>query len=152
MKTIDTSKITQICVAVRDAKETAKHWAAFFGVDEPEVFASEKYEITHAVYNGKPCNGRIYQAIFDFENIQVEIVSPVDDEPSYWLDWINEHGEGIHHLALRTKDMDAAVAELKDKNFDVIQRGSWPTEPVDGQYAYITTAEKLKCCLELLCF
>lgn len=147
---IDRNKVLQICILVKDVKETGRHWADFLQVEMPEVSVTEKYDKTQAMYLEKPCNGRIYQCVFELENIQIEVVEPVDDEPSFWSDYLREHGEGVHHIAFLTKDMDAAVRELSGEGCGIIQRGSWPADPADGQYAYFDTLKKLKCCVELL--
>jgi hypothetical protein len=118
----------------------------------PPVDMSEKYPLTHAVYKNEHCNGRIYQACFNLNNIQLEIVGPVDGEPSAWREYLDKHGEGLHHLALYTKDIDRAIAEFSNEGIDVSQRGYWPAEPKDGAYAYLETYDELKCVVELLSF
>lgn len=152
MSTLNRKMTSQICVLVRDVHAKAAAWAKFLQVQMPEVTVSERYDITKAVYRGEPCDGQIYQAIFDMDNIQLEVVGPVDGTSSYWRDYLDSHGEGLHHIAFRTSNMQDTLAELKDEGYDMIQWGCWLAEPKDGQYAYITSKEKLGCVIELLDF
>ena len=143
-------RVTQIGFLVRDAEAAAKEWAKFPQIEVPPVTMCEAYEVTHATYEGKPCYGRIRQVIIDVDNIQLEFIEPVGDEPSFWYDSLRKQGEGLHHIAFSTGDMDGSLKTMDQEGFRLIQRGSWPDTPRDGQYAYLDTMDRLKCCIELL--
>lgn len=149
---MDKKKVIQIGILVKDIQQTAKDWAEFLGVDVPKISRTAGVEVTHAVYKGEPCNGRIDQVCFDFDNIQIELISPVDEEPSFWKECLDRDGEGLHHIAFHTQEIEKDMEALEQKGYVVLQKGYWPDQPRDGAYAYADTVEKLKCTIELLDF
>ena len=83
---------------------------------------------------------------------EIELISLVDREPSFWRDSLDRDGEGLHHIAFYTGDIQGDLARLNQSGFVTIQQGSWPESPRDGYYAYADTRDKLKCTVELLDF
>jgi methylmalonyl-CoA/ethylmalonyl-CoA epimerase len=144
----DKSKIIQVGILVKDINHAAKEWAEFLQMDMPEIFTCNKYEETGAKYNGKPCYGRIYQAIFNFENIEMELIQPMGEEPSVWKDCLDKDGEGIHHIAFRVSNMKESVEEYDKKGMPLMQDGVFP----GGGYAYLDARKKLGIILEFLTF
>lgn len=68
---------------------------------------------------------------------------------STWQDFLDEHGEGIHHIAFPVKGMDEKI--LAVENFcgaKCVQRGKYGGG--NGEYAYLDAHDEMKCMLELL--
>ncbi len=149
---MNTKEIYQIGILVRDIRQTAARWAALLGRPMPEIGITEDYAVTHAVYRGQPCHGRIYQAAFQLGSVELEFVSPVDDEPSYWKECLDRDGEGLHHLGFRTDSIEDDMQSLRDGGYPIVQTGNWPDTPRDGAYAYADGTDALKCVIELLDF
>lgn len=149
MSVINRKKVTQIGILVWDLDKAAAAWKKYLGV-EPYIGETADYQVTGATYKGEACYGRIKQAMFDLDNIQIELIAPIGDEPSIWHDYLEEHGEGIHHIAFSSDDTDAAVQELEQDGKPVIQYGTWPAEPRDGRYTYLDAQDDLKVILEIL--
>ena len=87
-------------------------------------------------------------AFFNFENISIELLEPVG-QPSTWKDFLDNKGEGLHHIAFEVKDMDDKIAQLKDKGIPLSQQGQW-TGGSGGRYAYFESEPQLAMILELL--
>lgn len=121
---MDKSKIIQIGLLVHDLDRTAAEWGKLFDV-KPIFNLTDGYERTGTVFRGEPCYRRVRQAFINLDNVQIELISPYGNEPSAWQEGINKRGEGLRHVALKTEDMDAAVGELKEKGFRVMQSGRW---------------------------
>ena len=149
---MNTKEIYQIGILVRDIRQTAAHWAELLGRPMPEIGITGDYATTHTVYRGQPCHGRIYQAAFQLGSVELEFVSPVDDEPSYWKECLDRDGEGLHHLAFRTDNITDDMQGLRDVGCPIVQSGNWPDTPRDGVYAYADGKDALKCVIELLDF
>ena len=63
-----------------------------------------KYEVTGTTVNGEPRRTRTASwRFFDLENIQLELIQP-NGVKSTWQDFLDEHGEGIHHIAFPVKE------------------------------------------------
>ncbi len=86
-------------------------------------------------------------AFFDVgPGLQLELIQP-NEEPSTWRDYLNEHGEGIHHIAFQIKDSKAKVASAEAAGLKLVQRGVYGDG--SGEYNYLEAPE-LKCIVELL--
>ena len=82
------------------------------------------------------------------EHIQIELIQP-NGVKSTWQDFLDEHGEGIHHLAFKVKKTDEAIAAMADfAGATVLQHGKYGDG--GGEYTYLDTCDQLKCIIELL--
>jgi catechol 2,3-dioxygenase-like lactoylglutathione lyase family enzyme len=140
------SIVTQIGILTDDIQRSKAAWEAFFGLSPQPVSTSEGYAKTAAVYDGRPLEGRIYQACFNLQNIEVELIQPVDDTPSYWKECLDRDGCGVHHFSFAVKNMDGSIAKLGDMGLTLRQRGEFP----NGRYAYLDGTDTLGVVLELL--
>ncbi len=147
---MDKTKVVQIGFLVKDIHAAAEAWAGFLGCPVPEIGMTEDYAVTHAMYRGKPCYGRILQAIFPLEGAELELISPVGEEASYWKECLDRDGEGLHHIAFYTREIDRDQESLSARGCEIVQSGFWPDSPRDGAYAYADATASLKCVIELL--
>lgn len=149
MSEIEKEKVIQIGILVRNVENAAEAWSRFLNM-EPIFIETAEYEVTGASYLGKPCYGMLKQAVFELENIQIELISPMNDEPSVWRDCLERDGEGLHHIAFFTSNMALSVNNMADAGYKVMQSGAWPDQPKGGRYAYLDTREDLKTIIEFL--
>lgn len=150
-QTIQKQLITQIGILTPDIQASKAAWETFLGLSVQPVTESFGYEVTHATYLGRPLNGRIYQVCFQFGNIELELIQPVDSTPSYWKDCLDKNGPGIHHIAFAVKDMEESVSRCEALGLSLMQRGSWPAgEYPGGSYAYLDGMDSMHVVLELL--
>lgn len=144
--TIDTDNIRQIGILTNDIEQATRQTAVFLKSPVPAIMTSQGYEQTRAVYRGAPCTARIYQSFFNLENIQIELIQPMDDTPSIWKECLDKDGEGLHHIAFQVKNMAEAIADLEAQGVPLLQKGEYP----GGRYAYLDDREKRKVIVELL--
>jgi catechol 2,3-dioxygenase-like lactoylglutathione lyase family enzyme len=143
---LGTDVVVQIGIIVRDIEKTAKDFAEFFGVEVPQIIETEEYEKTHTEYRGKPTNARAKLTFFrNFKNIEIELIEP-DENPSTWREFLETHGEGIHHIGVFVKNMDEKIENLRKEGIEFVQKGDY----TGGRYAYMDSTDKLKFILELL--
>jgi len=55
----------------------------------------------------------------DAGNAYVQLVQPLDSTSPLGA-WLEEHGEGLHHICFGVDDVPTAVAELSDPGSDVV--------------------------------
>lgn len=146
---IDTNLITQVGFIVKDIEASKKKFAAFFGVEPPAHFDGGKFEITGTTVNGQPApEANCLMAFFDVgTNVQFELIQP-NGVKSTWQDFLDEHGEGIHHVAFGVKDMNGKIKSCENFGMKCIQRGKYGSG--NGEYAYMDATDDLKCIIELL--
>ena len=86
-------------------------------------------------------------AFFDVgPGIQLELIQP-NEEPSTWRQFLDEKGEGIHHVAFQVKDSKTCVANAEKAGLTLVQHGVYGDG--SGEYNYLDAPE-LKCIVELL--
>jgi methylmalonyl-CoA/ethylmalonyl-CoA epimerase len=141
-------KITQIGILVEDAEQSAKLYAALFGMDVPDIVLTDPVEISKAQYNGKKTTAQAKLAFFKFENTTIELIQPVGG-PSTWKECLDRNGPGVHHIAFDVKGMDDYIELLDKKGARLVQRGEWAAY-TGGQYSYVDTTPHLGVMLELL--
>jgi len=140
-------KPVQIAIVVRDIRRAARMWARLLGVEEPQVVETGEWEETRMTYRGAPSRGRAKLAFFDLGGLALELIEPVGG-PSTWSDFLERHGEGLHHIAFVVDDMDEAIRELEELGGELVQRGEFE----GGSYAYVDARGSLGAIIELLTF
>lgn len=144
---IGTDVVVQIGLVVNDLDKTGRKFADFFGVECPPTCYSGEAEVVKGTYLGKPTNASCHMKFFETPHLQIELIEP-DDTPSVWRDFLNEKGEGLHHIAFKVKSADEQIKNLEEKGYPLLQRGLYGD--ASGQFAYMDTQGDLKLILELL--
>ena len=145
---LGTNLIAQVGFIVKDVEESKKKWAAFLGVDVPETQPIGDYKITGTQYKGEPApDAYCWMAFFDVgPGLQLELIQP-NEAHSTWHDFLEEHGEGMHHIAFQVKDSAAKVASAEAAGLKLIQHGVYGDG--SGEYNYLDAPE-FHCIIELL--
>lgn len=145
---VGTHLLAQVGFIVKDIETTKRKWAAFLGVEVPETQPCGDYEVTQTVYEGQPApEANSLLAFFDVgPGLQIELIQP-NEAPSTWRKFLDEHGEGMHHLAFQLKDSAEKVASAEAHGLRLVQHGTYGDG--GGEYNYLDAPE-LKCIVELL--
>ena len=145
---VGTHMLAQVGFIVKDVEATKKKWAAFLGVEVPPTQLSGDYAITQTQYKGESApEAACKMAFFDVgPGLQLELIEP-NEQPSTWRSFLEEHGEGMHHVAFQVKDSKACVASAEAAGLKLVQRGLYGDG--SGEYNYLDAPE-LKCIVELL--
>jgi 4-hydroxyphenylpyruvate dioxygenase-like putative hemolysin len=145
MNKLDSNIIVQIGIIVTDIEQKACNYAEIFGIPVPKIVTIADEPISNTQYRGKLSSATGKAAFFDLGAIQMELIEPVG-APSTWEEFLRTHGEGLHHIALRTENMAEAVQLLESKGLEAVQSGAWD----GGQYTYVEGTKQLGTILELL--
>ena len=145
---VGTHLVAQVGFIVKDVEEIKKKWAAFLGVDVPPTQPIGDYAVTQTRYQGDPApEAYCWMAFFDVgPGLQLELIQP-NEKPSTWRSFLEEKGEGIHHVAFPVKDSAACVARAEAAGLKLVQQGVYGDG--SGEYNYLD-APDLKCIVELL--
>jgi len=146
---IDTNVITQVGFIVKNIEKSKKKWAAFFGVPVPPTVEAGDHKVTQTKYKGKSApKAKCLMAFFDAgPKMQLELIQP-NGEKSTWQNFLDKHGEGIHHIAFNVNGMEKILKTCEEAGIDCVQRGKYGD--ASGEYAYLDTAKDYKCVIELL--
>lgn len=145
---VGTHLVAQVGFIVKDVEAAKKKWAEFLGLEIPPTQLIGAYETTQTVYQGQPApEAYCWMAFFDVgPGLQLELIQP-NDKPSTWRSFLDEHGEGIHHVAFQVRDSKACVARAEAAGLKLVQHGVYGDG--SGEYNYLD-APDLKCVVELL--
>ena len=122
--------INQIGIVVRNVDECVKNYEKFFGEGSFSVMEGEASAI---LADGREVNIKGKLAFAQLGPVQVELIE-IKEGPSIHVDFLKEHGEGIHHVAVYTDDFDRDVEIFRKKGAGVLQMG-----PGLRRYAYMDT-------------
>ena len=146
---LGTDLVTQVAIIVKDVEVTKKKFAEFFGIEPPPTIGAGDYGVTQTKYMGSPApKAACKMAFFSVgPNMSLELIEP-NGEKSTWQDFLDEKGEGLHHIAFGVKGTDGKVKACEEFGMKLTQRGKYGD--ASGEYAYLDATKDLKCFIELL--
>jgi len=110
-------KLNHIGIAVRSVTEGRKFFEGALGA---------RFLYEHA----NPDAGyRIFE--FDLNGFTLELLEPLGKE-SFLHEFLDKHGEGLHHLTLDVPDAKAQIAELKEKGIKVVNEREYGPDSYEG--------------------
>lgn len=128
--------IKQIAIAVKDLESVAESYWNILGIGPWAIYEWEAPTVYDRKYRGKSTTAREKIALAEVGNVELELVQPIDGD-SIYQDWLDEHGEGLHHLKFLVEDVDKTAAILAEEGFPSIQSGRFGPEGGKGAYNYI---------------
>src|SRR5512136_2646593 len=135
---LGTTTVTQVAIIVRDIEAKARAWAHILGLPVPTVIVTDPVEVAQTEYRGQPSPAQAKLCFFQLGQVSLELIEPIG-QPSTWRDFLDAHGEGVHHLAFVIKGMDEKIAILDGKGIPLAQRGDY----TGGRYAYLDAESAL---------
>ena len=122
----------QVGVVVRDLDRVTAELTRIFGIGPFRVVTyppAGRPDIERG-YRGKPGDFTYRQAFVDLGSVELEIIQPVSGR-SIWSDFLEQHGEGIHHICLGVEDIEAALREYEAKGIELLNKT--PRKTADGR-------------------
>lgn len=111
--------IDHIGIAVRDIEASKALYSKLFGV---EKFHEETVESVRA---------RV--ASFMINGVRIELVSPLAEDTPLGR-YLAKNGDGLHHVAFRSSDINSDIQDLKHGSFEFIYE-----EPIPGAHDMLVT-------------
>jgi catechol 2,3-dioxygenase-like lactoylglutathione lyase family enzyme len=133
--------IDQVAVVVRDLDRTMKSYTEEFGIAPWAVYTFSPDWIPEMTFRGKEQPYIMKVAFAYVGDMMYELIESVQG-PNIYEEWLNEHGEGLHHLGYYVDDIDAAIEEMEDKGYPVLQSGRGFGTDGDGAYAYFDVSAR----------
>ena len=113
--------VFQVGMVVQDVEKTIENLKTYFELDEESIVIKSTKEkaqqgiVTENKYNGVPVEFYIKTARLNFGGIDFEYIEPLCKEGGDpYSDWLNIHGQGIHHINMKLEDrsvIDSIMAE-----------------------------------------
>ncbi|MFZ5868126.1 MAG: VOC family protein [Thermodesulfobacteriota bacterium] len=93
-------KIDHIGIAVHNLEEALKVYEGVYGLQPLKIETLEQLHV------------RI--AFIPLGEVLIELLEPTEEGAGRIGQFLKEKGEGLHHIALRVQDIDAALGRLKE--------------------------------------
>lgn len=118
----------QIALVVADMEKALDTWCTLFGVPRPEIRISEAVPNPNETYRGQTaCYGLKFAVIDCRERGFVIEVHEPDENPSTFREFLDTHGNGVHHIGFDVGEArDAVVGELDAMGFALRNIGMYP--------------------------
>ncbi|MBR5471741.1 MAG: VOC family protein [Oscillibacter sp.] len=117
------TEISQVGIVARDKEKVIANMREVFGAEPDQCTVCKVSPAeNNGNYYGEPGDFEADLLFYNFANLQIEYMIPRHGK-NIWSDWMDEHGEGIHHVLFNVDSFDGAVADMKEKGIDLIQDG-----------------------------
>jgi hypothetical protein len=140
---IKVSEVQQICIVCDDLQKTMEAYWNILGIGPWAIFEFGSHKVPAFKYHGKPAYARYRGAIAQVGPLEFELFETIEGD-SVYQDWIDEHGEGLHHLKFVPDDVAKAEQLLVEQGFPVILSGG----SGDYRFSYLDI-EPLRCIWEM---
>jgi catechol 2,3-dioxygenase-like lactoylglutathione lyase family enzyme len=129
-------KVAQFAFTVRELDPVLDYWSRL-GFTERSVTHPPLWDLR---YHDRPAD---FDADLGWQRhgrVVYEWVHPLKG-PTVYIDHMEKHGEGFHHIAFQVDDLDQEVARWSALGFPFLQGGAWGEKgkPGWGRYAYQNT-------------
>ncbi len=105
------SNARQFAVVVRNLQDAMRRMNDKFGIGPWTEFHFSKENMTDMTYYGEPEEYAMNIGISHIGNVEIELIQPVSGKNIY-MDFLDKHGEGLHHICLDTSDYEKACEIL----------------------------------------
>lgn len=126
--------IIQVAHVVKDIDAAMKHYWEVFGIGPWDVYEFAPPLLRDSVYMGQPSDHTYLLAVTWIGDVQLELMQPLTGRSSY-TEFMERHGEGLHHVKLYYKDCRKAIEHFEKKGFKVIQSGKFG----EDEFYYLDT-------------
>ena len=124
--------VSQIGVVVKDLDRAVAFFESTLGLGPFRVVEMEAPNVWD---RGDEKRIKVRLGFAALGQVELELIHIVEGD-SVHLEFLREHGEGLHHLGFRVKDFEAKLEQAKAMGFEVLQTG-----PLGRFYAYLDTRQ-----------
>lgn len=139
------SRICQIGVVVEDVEKTAANIIEIFQLKKEVLFnrVGREFPLKYdcgTVYKGDDKSmASCITCCLEFDNVELELIQPYGEAPSEWRRFLDEKGEGIHHLGIKIENTEEVRKNFESRGCEEIQEGNWG----EGEYHYFNAVKGL---------
>jgi hypothetical protein len=137
--------IAQFAYVVPDLRAAIDHYIADWGAGPFLVF--DHFLQPGHIYRGEPGRADVAIAMGFAGQAWIELIQPLDDEPSVYRESIQARGYGLHHHGIAYADVEAALARYGARGWREAYRAPVPT---GGEVVYLENPAVSPLFLELL--
>jgi methylmalonyl-CoA/ethylmalonyl-CoA epimerase len=141
--------VDQAAVVVRDIDAAMERYWTQFGIGPWDVYTYGPARLSTMTFRGNDQPYRMKLALATVGNMWYELIEPLDG-PTTYHEFLEAHGEGLHHLGYFVDDIDAEIERMANLGYLLLQSGRGFGVDGDGAYAYFETERDLGCIIEAI--
>lgn len=139
--------VVQQGYVVPDVEDAMRHWIAR-GVG-PFVFVDIRD--FPGIYDNQPIMAAMQAGFAYSGDQQIEVITPADDHPSIYLDYLTQHPNGgLQHLAFWVDSVDEKLSELENRGVHFRIRQRYGAPPDYAAHAYIDLVDQPGTMIQLM--
>ncbi len=144
-------KLLQLGIIVKDVEEAVKNYEEMLGIGPWQHGRVSTDNMPKMHIDGKPGVLDFKAAFCNCFGMQIELIEPVSD--SVYSKWLEEHGPGLHHIAVITNDPFKQVVEehkaLTGKDPWIWAKDTGAPEGRNLEFAYLDLVKELGLFVEI---
>jgi methylmalonyl-CoA/ethylmalonyl-CoA epimerase len=120
--------LIQIALVVEDIERAIDSWCELFDAPRPEVRVNEAQVNPNETYRGEVAAYGLKMAVIDCaeRGFVIELHEP-DHNPSTFREFLDKHGNGVHHVGFQVGDArDAVISEVEAMGYALRTVGMYP--------------------------
>jgi len=127
--------ISRVAIVVNDLQKTVEDYWNILGIGPWAIYEWGEPFVYDRKYHGKPSWGRDRIALAEVGGVMLELWQPVGGD-SIYRDFLEEYGEGLHHISFLASDVDEAAGMLAKDGFTSLQSGRFGPRESENSYNY----------------
>ena len=117
--TVNKKGFIQINIVVADIEKAAEKWAELLGIEKPNVYVNHLEGNEDYKYRGEPVSCDLLCANIEMDGFVIELHQPIGG-PSSFQEFLDKHGNGVHHIGFEVGDArDDVIADMRKAGYDV---------------------------------
>ncbi|MDD5748956.1 MAG: VOC family protein [Actinomycetota bacterium] len=125
----------QVGIVVKDMDSATKYYEETFGIGPWSVFEGDA---EFCVDRGSETKFRGKMGLALCGTVQIELIQIIEGKTVH-TDFLEEHGEGIHHIGFFVRDLEKRLEAAKNEGIEVLHRGTLNQLGLRIKYAYLDT-------------
>jgi methylmalonyl-CoA/ethylmalonyl-CoA epimerase len=142
---VKVNELFQAGIVVKDVEKGKKVYSHLFGIDPDSWWVvTIDRKLCQLTYRGRPSDHSFRAAMVNVGDLMIELLQPLEGRGTY-REFLEQHGEGIHHLGhVIVPDLAVVVEKMEKAGFPAVETGE-PLGPGQGghKWAYIDTSSAL---------
>lgn len=144
-------KLLQIGIIVTNVEEAVKHYEEILGIGPWHIGRIDPEHMPKLYVDGKQGDLDFKMAMTHHFGMEIELIEPVSD--SAYSRWLKEHGPGIHHISVITKDpfkdVLAKAKEVTGKEPWIWAKDTGAPEGRNLEFAYLDFRKEMGLMMEV---
>ncbi|MBB4613764.1 VOC family protein [Novosphingobium taihuense] len=124
--------VMQTAFVVEDIRASIAHFQRDCGAGP--FFLLDHFLSPEQFYRGAPSTADVTIAMGFAGHMQIELIQPLDGNPSVYRETIEQRGYGFHHFGIACADVEADLSAYTARGYDLAFKAAVPT---GGSVAYL---------------